>query len=98
MSPESELGTFQDGVRTPVSTAFGQSIRRSRVQIGISQEELAARAHLDRTFVGRVERGEFRISLENAAALAQACHRSLWQILQEIEHQESDIENRKLER
>ena len=71
--------------RTPLSTAFGSHIRQIRLELGYSQEELAARAQLDRTFVGRVERGEFRISLENAAALARACDVSLWKILQRAE-------------
>ncbi|MBZ9752494.1 helix-turn-helix transcriptional regulator [Deinococcus sp. HMF7604] len=84
MATEGNRGTAQDDSRTPISTAFGQHIRQSRLRLGVSQEELAARAHLDRTFVGRVERGEFRISLENAAALAQACGEPLWQILQRI--------------
>lgn len=74
--------------RTPVSTAFGRHIRETRLNLGYSQEELAARANLDRTFVGRVERGEFRISLENAEALATACGVKLWEILQVIEGSE----------
>ena len=67
--------------RTTLSAAFGRQIRESRVRQGISQEELAARAQLDRTFVGRVERGEFRITLENAEAMAQACGEVLWHLL-----------------
>ncbi|WP_102128371.1 helix-turn-helix domain-containing protein [Deinococcus planocerae] len=71
----------QSASRTPISADFGRQIRESRVRQGISQEELAARAQLDRTFVGRVERGEFRITLENADALAQACGEVLWEVL-----------------
>lgn len=73
--------------RTNLSAAFGRQLRESRLNQGISQEELAARANLDRTFVGRVERGEFRITLENAEALAVACGSSLRMFLNQI-HQE----------
>lgn len=87
MSAERNPKSSQQGSRTPLSTAFGHHIRISRQRLGISQEELAHRAELDRTFVGRVERGEFRISLENAAALAEGCEEKLWHILQRIEEQ-----------
>lgn len=85
MSAASEFEGLQQSSRTSISTVFGQRIRHLRRQLGLSQEELAARADLDRTFLGRVERGEFRISLENASALAHACNVPLWQILQHIE-------------
>lgn len=35
----------------------GQNLRRYRKAAGLSQEELAHRAHLDRTYVSGVERG-----------------------------------------
>lgn len=43
-----------------------------REQAGLSQEELAHRACLHRTYVGSVERGERNISLKNIERLAIA--------------------------
>ena len=40
-----------------------QRIRELRGQLGISQEELAARANLDRTYITSVERGKRNISI-----------------------------------
>jgi transcriptional regulator with XRE-family HTH domain len=37
---------------------FGARIQQMRRQAGISQEELAHRAKLHRTYMGRIERGE----------------------------------------
>ena len=44
-------------------------LRRDR---GLSQEKLAAKAGLHRAYVGRVERGEQNISLDNILRLAVA--------------------------
>ena len=38
--------------------AFGATLRAYRQQAGLSQERLAAKAGLDRTYVGGAERGE----------------------------------------
>lgn len=72
-------------VETPavpgLSAAFGVMVRQQRRALGFSQEELASRAGLDRTTIGRVERGEFRVTLDAAEAMALACGVPLWQLL-----------------
>jgi CheY-like chemotaxis protein/DNA-binding XRE family transcriptional regulator len=55
-----------------VQKAFGAAIRDWRIQLGISQEELAERAELHRTYVSDVERGSRNISLKNIERLAHA--------------------------
>jgi transcriptional regulator with XRE-family HTH domain len=50
--------------QSPVLLALGQAIRRSRQAKGISQEKLALNAEVDRSYVGRIERGD-----NNAAVL-----------------------------
>ena len=51
---------------------LGNTVRRLREGEGISQEELAARCGLHRTYVGSVERGERNVSLANIVRLAKA--------------------------
>ena len=51
---------------------FGSRVRFMRQQAGFSQEKLAARAGLHTTYISGVERGEYNVSLQNIAKLAQA--------------------------
>lgn len=51
---------------------LARNLRRIRMEVGISQEELASRAGLHRTYVSSVERGHRNISVENIFALARA--------------------------
>lgn len=51
---------------------LGENVRRRRENEGISQEELADRCGLHRTYVGSVERGERNVSLANIVRLAHA--------------------------
>jgi transcriptional regulator with XRE-family HTH domain len=53
-----------------VKTRFGIRVRALRVAAGMSQEELADRCALDRTYIGGVERGERNVSLVNIHRLA----------------------------
>ena len=49
---------------------FGARVRQLRTERGWSQEGLADRAGLHRTYIGSIERGEQNISLENIEKLA----------------------------
>ena len=51
---------------------FGGEIRRRRLEMKISQEELAALCDLHRTYIGSVERGERNISLFNIISISKA--------------------------
>ncbi|MCL5052113.1 MAG: helix-turn-helix domain-containing protein [Gammaproteobacteria bacterium] len=40
------------------SNRFGEAVRKARTAVGLTQEELADRSGLDRSYIGGVERGE----------------------------------------
>jgi len=58
--------------QTNLATHFGASIRRLRFRLGISQEELADRADLHRTYIAGIERGGRNITLKSVEKLARA--------------------------
>ncbi|GAA4837419.1 hypothetical protein GCM10023310_13680 [Paenibacillus vulneris] len=51
---------------------FGQRVRELRLKAGMSQEALAVRCGMDRSYIGGVERGERNISLENISIITNA--------------------------
>jgi transcriptional regulator with XRE-family HTH domain len=55
-----------------VKKQFGAAVRLRRNHLGISQEELAGRAGLHRTYISDVERGARNVSLESIHRLADA--------------------------
>jgi len=61
----------------PLLQAFGSRVRALRHSIGISQEALADKCGLDRTYVGGIERGERNPSLRNISRIAVALNVSV---------------------
>lgn len=53
-------------------SAFGLAVRARRESLGWSQEELAAQAGLNRSYVGEIERAQVIPSLATVEKLAQA--------------------------
>jgi transcriptional regulator with XRE-family HTH domain len=51
---------------------FGNRVRELREQQGLSQEDLADAAHLHRTHISLIERGQRSVRLETIARLALA--------------------------
>ena len=56
----------------PVLTRFGLRVRELRLAAGLSQEQLAERAGLHRTYIGGIERGERNVAILNIVQLARA--------------------------
>lgn len=63
---------------------FGAKVREERKRLGLSQEDLAERAGLHRTYIGMIERAEKNITLLNIEKLANALEVQL-QVLMELD-------------
>ena len=51
---------------------FGETIRQERLTQNISQEDLAEKCGLHRTYIGSVERGERNLAIENIVKISSA--------------------------
>lgn len=55
-----------------IIAVFAKNLRMLRERAGFSQEELAYRAGLHRTYIGSVERGHRNVSLRTIERIAKA--------------------------
>jgi transcriptional regulator with XRE-family HTH domain len=63
---------------------FGKSLRQKRHKLGVSQEEFADMCHLDRTYIGGIERGERNVALVNLAKIARTLRLSIAQLFRGV--------------
>ncbi len=64
---------------------YGHAVRKVRLAQGISQEELADRCGLHRTYISDVELGKRNLSLENIERIAISLNTSLSDFFKEVE-------------
>jgi transcriptional regulator with XRE-family HTH domain len=58
--------------RVEILLQFGRLLRAKRREAGLSQEALALRSGIDRSYVGGAERGERNVSVTNLVRFARA--------------------------
>lgn len=75
-----------------ISVVFGKAVRSHRNRLGISQEELAWRAGLNRTYLSDVERGARNLSLATIEKLAHALQVPLFTILRDMDKARGNAE------
>ncbi|MFP3329762.1 helix-turn-helix transcriptional regulator [Pseudomonas sp. SIMBA_064] len=56
----------------PLVAVFAANVRRRRSELGLSQEALAERAGVHRTYIGMLERSEKNVTIFNIWRLASA--------------------------
>jgi transcriptional regulator with XRE-family HTH domain len=64
-------------MKKDVLVKFGKKVRAERDKLRFSQEELASRAGVHRTYIGMIERAEKNITLENIEKVAKALNLKL---------------------
>lgn len=68
----SMASTHVDSTTMARRLRFGHNVRRFRHSLGLSQEQLAERAGMDRKTVNRIEQGVHSVRLDNVWLIAEA--------------------------
>lgn len=66
-------------------TCFGRNIARIRDQRGISQDELAEKADLDRTYISGIERGIRNPGIKSVLRIARALNATVSELCKGLE-------------
>lgn len=72
-------------MRRTLTPWLGRAIRERRQATGLSQEALAEKARLHRTYIGMVERAERNVSVDKLDQIATALAIRASQLLQQAE-------------
>ncbi|MEO0126463.1 MAG: helix-turn-helix transcriptional regulator [candidate division WOR-3 bacterium] len=67
--------------KNPILVKFGQRVRQLREDKNLSQEQLAEKADLHPTFIGKIERAEINPSIITLEKIARAFNIPLSQLL-----------------
>ncbi|BCK26926.1 helix-turn-helix transcriptional regulator [Vibrio cholerae] len=59
-------------MKDPRLVAFGEKVRKTRKEKGLSQEALADLAGIDRSYMGHIERGDQNITLTKIYQISEA--------------------------
>jgi len=62
---------------------FGQGIKKRRLELMLSQEDLAVKTGLHRTYISGIERGKRNLSLDNLIKIIHALDISLTNFFKE---------------
>ena len=54
-----------------IKRLFGKRVRERRLALGLTQQELADRAGLHRSYIGEIELGRRNVTLKSAAKIAE---------------------------
>ena len=65
-------------------TALGKRIREQRVSLALSQEQMAERAGVHRTYYSAIERGERNLTILSLLRIAHAQNVDLSELLREL--------------
>lgn len=71
-------------MKSEILTSFGKKIKENRLKLNLSQEALAEKAGVHRTYIGMIERAEKNITLGNIEKLANALNVSIADLFEGI--------------
>lgn len=71
--------------KSDIRDRFGFAVRSRRESLGLTQEELAGKAGIHRTYLADIERGKRNVALINIERIAAALACRLSELFQQVE-------------
>ncbi|MBU3916235.1 helix-turn-helix domain-containing protein [bacterium] len=71
-------------MREKIQSKFGRIVKKERLKAGLSQEKLAEKARMHRTYIGMIERGEKNITIANIEKISKALNISIANLFGQI--------------
>jgi len=68
--------------KSAANRALGEAIRALRKKLGCTQEEFAAKAGIDRSYYGSIERGEYNLTVDTLGTVAAGLGVSLAELFE----------------
>jgi len=75
------VGVGKPNTHKQILEKFGQKMQKVRQSSGVTQEELAARLSMHRTYIGLIERGERNPTIRTLYKIAKALKVSAGELL-----------------
>lgn len=69
----------------PILISIGSAIKRARLGYPLSQEELALKANIDRSHLGRIERGDNNVAILSLARIAHALDTTITKLVEDAQ-------------
>ncbi len=72
-------------IKKPELISLGKAIRAKREALNIAQETFAVKVHIDRSYFGRIERGEANITFTLLLHITKNLHTTLRELLADVD-------------
>ena len=80
---------YNDNMKEINYVQVGQKIKSLRMEAGLTQEQMAEMCEISTSFLGHIERGSRKLSLETAVKIADCLHVSMDALI--MEGKETDL-------
>lgn len=71
-------------MKKSILVKFGKKVREKRIKLGLSQEKLALRTGVHRTYIGMIERAEKNITINNINKISKALGMSMSDLVKDL--------------
>lgn len=91
--PIQNILAYRGEIMNEIGQIIGERIKQLRKERGWSQEELAHRANINRTYIGELERGEKNATIDSLAKVVNALETTFEELFRYIQPSSENKDN-----